>query len=417
MEVEGFPEVVKWLRGRKEGTKEGYLSALRAFEEYTKLTPTQLIDEAEEDRELGRRGGSRGAPEARVAGFYEWLLKEYVQKKFVGSRKETGKIGVSENLARTYCGAAIRSFYKANGFRLGEEGIELHIPKGANKRENLKLMFGQAEMRRLFDVCTSLRDKTIALAMYQGFLRVAQVCSLNYGDVARELESGEKFLTVHMRGRKRRNEYYTVLGEEFVDTLRLYLNERRANGDVLEFDSPLFTKEGRQKLRHVRMASHLIENSFRKLTLKAELVSQRQLEAADINPARPDALKSSGMNVAKLSGMNEKAVKFMAGDRLDKSTMAFWMARPEELKELYRRHYHVLRVLSPKPETEKIRELEEDIKDRDETIRALAENGRLKDERLKRLEEELRKLREDYDKMTAHLTTEEKRRILSEPKD
>jgi len=187
MDVEGFPEVVKWLRGKKERTREGYLSALRAFVEYTKLTPTQLIEEAKEDSELGRRGSSRGAPEARVAGFYEWLLKEYVQKKYVGSRKETGKIGVSENLARTYCGAAVRSFYKTNGFRLGKGGAELHIPKGANKKENFKLRLGQAEMRRLYDVCTSLRDKTIALAMYQSFLRVGQVCSLNYGDVAREL--------------------------------------------------------------------------------------------------------------------------------------------------------------------------------------------------------------------------------------
>jgi len=390
---------------------------LRTFVEYTRLTPTQLIEEAEEDRRLGRRGSSRGAPEARVAGFYERLLKEYVQKKYVGSRKETGKVGVSENLARTYCGAAIRSFYKANGFRLGEEGIALRIPKGANKRENLKLVFGQGEMRRLYDVCSSLRDKTIALAMCQSFLRVGQVCSLNYGDVARELESGEKFLTVHMRGRKRRNEYYTVLGEEFVEALRLYLNERRANDDVLEFDSPLFTKEGWQKLRHVRLAPHLIENSFRKLALKAELVSEKELEAADINPARIDALKSSGMTVAKLSGMNEKAVKFMAGDRLDKATMAQWMARPEELKQLYQEHYHALRVLSPKPDIEKIRELEEGIKDRDETIRALVENSRFKEEKLKRLEEELRKLREDYDKMITHLTTEEKRRILSEPKD
>jgi len=173
----------------------------------------------------------------------------------------------------------------------------------------------------------------------------------------------------------------------------------RANDDVLEFDSPLFTKEGRQKLRHVRLKPHLIENSFRKLALKAELVSEKQLEAADINPARPDALKSSGMNLAKLSGMNEKAVKFMAGHKLDETTMAHWMARPEELKELYRKHYHALRVLSPKPDTEKIRALEEDIKDKNKTIRALIENSRLKEEKLKRLEEELKNLREDYDKM------------------
>ena len=128
--MEGFPEVVKWLRGRVQ--KRGYLSALRAFVEYTKLTPTQLIDEAKEDRGLG--GRRRGAPEARVAGFYEWLLKEYVQKKRVASREYSGKVGVSENLATSYCGAAIRSFYKANGFRLGKEGIALRIPRGQTRR-------------------------------------------------------------------------------------------------------------------------------------------------------------------------------------------------------------------------------------------------------------------------------------------
>lgn len=410
-DIESFPEVVKWLRGKKKGTVSSYLSALRVYVEYAELTPTELIDEADEDREKPRR--HRGAPEGRVMGFYQWLLEEYEQKArgFGGGR--TGKIGVSEKLAGMYC-AAMRSFYKANGFELGREGAVLSIPKGSKKRVNFKLKFRQKEMRKLFDVCTCLRDKTIVLAMYQSFQAVSEICSLNYGDVHRGLENGDKFITIHMIRKKREVEYYTILGEETLDLLRLYLDERKKNGDVLEFDTPLFTKEGAQLLNHSGITPNLIENSFRKYALKAGLVTEKQLEVADLNPARPHALRSSGMTVAKLSGMNETAVEFISGHNLDETTQAYWMAHTEELETLYKKHYHALRVLKPKLDTEKIRALEDDSRDKGDIIRALIENGKMKEAKLTHLEGEFKKLREDFDTMMAYLTEKGKRRILGQ---
>ena len=43
-------EVKKWLHGKNLSTKRVYISALKAFLEYTKLAPVQLIDLAEENR-------------------------------------------------------------------------------------------------------------------------------------------------------------------------------------------------------------------------------------------------------------------------------------------------------------------------------------------------------------------------------
>ncbi len=51
----GCREVQNWLKGKSKGTKVVYTSAIKAFTKYTKMTPEQLIDEAEADlRKTGR---------------------------------------------------------------------------------------------------------------------------------------------------------------------------------------------------------------------------------------------------------------------------------------------------------------------------------------------------------------------------
>lgn len=50
MNVEDFEEVKKWLSNVKESSKHPYLTGLRIYVKYTGLNPTQIIDEAEEDR-------------------------------------------------------------------------------------------------------------------------------------------------------------------------------------------------------------------------------------------------------------------------------------------------------------------------------------------------------------------------------
>jgi len=77
-ELRQVQEIEKWLAGRTDGTRRSYLSAMRAYIEFTGLDPGQLIDEIELDRQKSPR--EQGVPELRINKFYDWLVKEYPQK-------------------------------------------------------------------------------------------------------------------------------------------------------------------------------------------------------------------------------------------------------------------------------------------------------------------------------------------------
>ena len=58
-----YTEVQNWLKGKSKGTKTVYTSALKAFTEYTKMTPEELIDEAEADSK--KSGREKGDPQKK----------------------------------------------------------------------------------------------------------------------------------------------------------------------------------------------------------------------------------------------------------------------------------------------------------------------------------------------------------------
>jgi len=326
-----FPEVKKWLAGKNERTVKQYLPALEEYVKFTGLNPEQLIDEAEGDRNKSRR--YRGAPEGRLQEFHKYLLTSYTRKR---AKKE--KIGLSEKRAVVFFGA-IRTFYERNGFEL-----DVKTPKASPKQVNFKVAIRPKELKRLLEWCSSLRDKTIVLFLFQSGISLAELCSLNYGDVARELEEGKIPLCLHIIREKEKVEYYTFLGKDAVDALKLYIHEREMRGEKLTYMSPLFTNEGTKKLKAQRITSRPIEITFKKLALKSGLVSESQMEAADMNPARPHACRSGFMTTLKLASCNDTAVEYMAGHKLDAVQMAYWGARPEELREMYSKYESYLSI-------------------------------------------------------------------------
>jgi hypothetical protein len=114
-------EIQRWLKGKSKGTKNFYLSAIRAFIEYTGLSPKQLIDSAEEDRKKSAR--ERGDPEFKVSSFFEYLVNDYVQKgKGRKYRTANGKKGLSRNLACSFAvpfGIAVSAIMNATNVCVG----------------------------------------------------------------------------------------------------------------------------------------------------------------------------------------------------------------------------------------------------------------------------------------------------------
>jgi len=327
MNLEQYPEIQKWITQVKESSRSPYMSAMRAYVEFTNLNPKQLIDEAEKDRKKPRR--LQGKPEMRIMQFHEWLLNEYeIKPRGKGERKKTGRRGASKTMAAMYV-TAIRSFYKRNGFP-----IAIKTPKAAPKKENKKLYLSAKEVKLLVNHAPTLRDRAIILFMFQGGFDVSTICSLNYGDVKRGLENDEVPLLIEVVRQKDEVEYFTFVGYDAVEALKAYLNDRITKGEKLRLDSPLFAKEGAKKKRVERIKPNLIQNMLRETALKAGLVSQEELEKSDLNPCRPHALRSAFSTVLRLNGFDPLLVEFMLGHRIPYNG-AYLIPPPEKVRKMY----------------------------------------------------------------------------------
>ena len=409
-EMVKYKEVNKWLLGKEKSTKNNYVSALLAYVEFTGLDPTQLIDEAELDREKKVR--ERGVPEQRVKEFKEWLLTKY-QQKTRGARdkpkKRRDKFGVSENLANMYC-SAVKGFYRDNGFKL-----DVRLGKARKKMANFKLIVRAPEITKLLSVATTLRDKAIIKFAYESTQGVSEISALNYGNIKKYAEKDMEVWQFHVIRKKTSTEYFTEIGEEAIELLKLYFEERKRNGEVLNHLSPLFVKEGRKKSTRQRITINLIENMMKSLAIKSGLVTEEQMKLADINPARPHSLRAGGMSVLKLAGAPEKWTEFRSGHELEGTDAAYFLTRPEECCKLFRKHYNSLRVKgTTEIDSQKLSKLEEMLAESKITIHALQENGKLKLAELERLRNDINELQQNIGKIARDAVKMELRKLYGE---
>lgn len=347
MHLEKYDEIKKWITQVKDSSKATYLSAIKAYIEFTGLNPKELIDEAEEDRKKPRR--QQGKPEERLAEFHKWLLTEYEVKTRGKNRKPSGRKGISKMMATTYVGA-IRSFYRRNGFP-----IMTKTPKAAPKKENRKMSLTPREVKLLVDHAPTLRDRAIILFMFQGGFDASTICSLNYGDVKRGLERGEVPLLIEVVREKDEVEYFTFVGYDAVEALKAYLNDRKRKGEELKLYSPLFAKEGAKKLKHERITPNLIQNMLRETALKAGLISEEDLENADLNPCRPHALRAAFSTILRLNGFDPLLVDFMQGHRIPYNG-AYLIPPPERVRQMYAELEPQLSISSMHPVERRVEE-------------------------------------------------------------
>jgi len=86
--VKADPAAKKWLGTTvKRLTRNTYVASLFKFVEFTKMTPSQLIDEAIEDMKREPRE-RRDAAVSRLISFYNYLKNDYVSRD--------GKRGMSD---------------------------------------------------------------------------------------------------------------------------------------------------------------------------------------------------------------------------------------------------------------------------------------------------------------------------------
>jgi site-specific recombinase XerD len=115
------------------------------------------------------------------------------------------------------------------------------------------------QVKILVDHARTPRDRAIILTLFQGGMDVSTLCSLKYGDVSEALKNNDYLLKLELFRRKTGTEYYTFLGKDAVESIKVYLSDMKSRGRRFRHDTPLFVKE-RGK---AGLTTNLVQNMMR----------------------------------------------------------------------------------------------------------------------------------------------------------
>ena len=320
------PVLSRWLSTIvKLGTKYGYKSAFRVYAQYTKLSPSQMIDEAIEDSKRDPRD-KRDVLLTRLLGFYTYLKNDYLKKsRGKGEHKVTGK-GVSDKLAQMMV-SAIRSFYSTYDLVVVMKGRR-RIPRA--KVENRRMIVGAEQVKVLVDNARSPRDRAIILTNFQGGLDVSTLCSLRYGDVAEGLTKNEYPLKLDLHRPKTGTDFYTFLGKDAIEALKIYLADMKQRGVAFTHNTPLFV-QGRGK---AAMKTENIQAVMREVALRSGFIDDTN-NGNSFNILGPHALRESFGSIMTNSGVPDTVVDFWHGHEIGEMAEAYRSVQFESLKKMY----------------------------------------------------------------------------------
>jgi hypothetical protein len=270
----------------------------------------------------------------------------------------------------------------------------LRTPKASSKRENRKLILTPKEVRVLVEHAPTLRDRAVILFMFQGGFDISTICSLNYGDVARELSEERSPMMISVVRAKEEVEYFTFVGREAVDALKAHLNERRSKGEEIRLDTPLFVKEGAKKRKSERIGPNLIQKMLREVAARSGMVSEEEMNKADVNPCRPHALRSAFSTILRLNGFDPLLVEFMMGHTIPYNG-AYLIPPPKKVRDMYG---GVEPQLSISSTSRDIGEIEKRVEDKIAILKGMVEELQTENARIagdnKKFEEEVIKMEE-----------------------
>lgn len=324
------PPLVKWLgTTTKKGTIHVYRTAYMAYAQYTRLSATQLIDEAIEDSRKDVRE-KKDLVKSRIIGFHNWLLNEYP--------KQNGRKGLASKTANTWANA-VRSFYGTYELFVKLRGRSvLPKPRAINKRGKLE----SSDIKRLVDFARSPRDRAIILTMFQSGLDVSTLCSLKYGDVRKGLEKNEHPLKLVAFREKAGVEYYTFLGRDAINAIQAYLSDAKARGVEFSDDTPLFIKEVRKEGIQA-IETNLIQKAMREIAESSGIVRKKN----DWNPINPHTLRESFSKIMANKGVDSKVVDFWLGHSIGELSEVYQSKEYETLRQIYLEHEVFISISMP----------------------------------------------------------------------
>ena len=369
----------------RPGSRPSYEKALELWikfikERYDKHhTPKTLIDEIEEDRKKPRR--EQGEVEDRLVAFYHWLLDEYIPRGVFGKGNlRRRKKGISPKKAHAYL-MAIRSFYRRNGFPIRSDDLTFDMVKEPQPNPwNQQHQFTMEEISKMINACYTKRDKALIAVKAQSLMDSSTLAfNFRYSTIANGFK--EKFdipsrnflphlvhalrttrypLHIRIERFKTRHIYDTFIGKDACNLLADYLEEKYEAGERPHITDIVFTLYKSEVTtvhdKYIKSDSRdVISELFRKLTKKLGIVSEAILESADINPARPHALRGSIATILR-EHINSEIVEYWMGHKIKEKSLAYFLDlqarrdslqeknRIEKMRELYAKYEHLISI-------------------------------------------------------------------------
>jgi integrase len=353
-------EVEQYLKLKSKSTAEIYASAFRSFLDFYKK----------------KHGEDKG-----FGHFLDLVYEEF--KKPMREQKRTAEIELSEfidylknkgksnNSIRLYF-AAVQNFLKYKQVTVSMSFIG-NMPAAKTKKTNGKHEWRIEQLKEFVEAAPSYREKALIMCMFQSGLGVNEICSLNYGDVKDELESGTLPLCLSLDRKKTGVEFKTFFGHDAVKYLKLYLATR----NKLRTSSPLFTKQ-RARNNETRITPALIQQSFSEIAKNLDFINN---DREGYNPARPHSLRAA-FNSRLIGKIDETLREFWMGHAIGAVKQAYLNMPTEELRKLYMSAEEYLSIE---------RTSREEIEDKGKVVKLPPEV----EEKIKLLKEEVEKQRDE----------------------
>ncbi len=304
-------------RSKSLATRKNYLYHIKAFCQYTTLTPTQTTT----------------LPKHQA----ETLIQHYT---------DTYNNDHYSRQTANFILTVLKTFYKTNGYKNHNQlDIERYYTP-TRYRKTKEYIPAKHEIYQMADAATSLRDKTIILTIYSTGLRNSTLRSLIYQDIKNEINQPITNIKIsiypEMKQRipeacKNHLPYYTFLCDEATQTLKLYLNKRsRTYGPIQDFE-PLFASQYTHYNKTTRTHHHLTSRQLQKIiknsAQNANITQWNNIKAHTLRKTYKTILRTPNIDNIRL---DTETKDFLFGHSIPGSRDPYYdKTKTEELRNEY----------------------------------------------------------------------------------
>lgn len=320
-----------------------YFMAFHGLDSYTELYELQL--------EAQRRGATD--PLSR------YVVAEMIRKAVNHRIRVEGKSGSHAKAIK----CAVVKFMQLCGF----EDFSAKLPRGTGKANSNggSEIITPKELQVVLQVCDDLQKVALLMFLKDSGLRLGDVVSLDYEDVAEGLETRTDFYFIAKLTQKTMDRAQTVIGSETLNSLRAWMKYRRDRGEEIRPDTPLFIKyrlkddEPRAKVDpegniRVRSMSRITSNSASNLV--SRIFSKAGFSHVTAHGLRK--VHSTYLSVGE-DRLSEPMIARLEGKTISDSREPYKIYASGDLIEAYSRNYYQIQVY--RAESKTVQELKKKI--------------------------------------------------------